>query len=344
MNLEPELRRRLLRLAGDPAAPIPGGPFGPGAFLSRIAGGGSDRGFYRIADPPRSAVILHEPGGAPELARYIGIGNFLRDEGIPVPLFFAADEGAGLLLMEDLGDRHLDEALEGLGVEGELSFYRECVDILVRMQTGVTARMMADGVLADRRFTLDLLLGETEYFEREMVRGHAGLEPPTGWEKERRRLAEAVVSQPVVFMHRDFQSRNIMVRDGIPRIIDFQTAYRGPALYDAAALLKDPYHPLPPGTRKTLLMELYYRLTDNGLAMDGGFDGFAEQFTLAGLQRNMQALAAFAFLGRVKGKTLFLRSIAPGLDLLEEGLAESGRFPAIASLASSIRDRIAERT
>ncbi|MDD3642580.1 MAG: hypothetical protein PHQ19_03850, partial [Candidatus Krumholzibacteria bacterium] len=67
MNLEPELAERLLRLAGDRGAGIPGGPFEPGAEISRISGGGSDRGFYRIVDPPRSAVILHEPAGAAEL-------------------------------------------------------------------------------------------------------------------------------------------------------------------------------------------------------------------------------------------------------------------------------------
>jgi hypothetical protein len=344
MSIDSRLRERILRLGGDPAAEIPGGPFGRDAAVSPIAGGGSDRGFYRIAEPPRSAVVLHEPGAAEELKRYIAIGDFLREDGIPVPAFFASDDEARLLLMEDLGDRRLDETLVGLGPEEELSFYRECVGILVRLQTSVTRRMIERGILADRLFTVDLLLGETEYFEREMVRRYAGLEPPPGWNDERRRLAEAVAAQPVVFMHRDFQSRNIMVRDGIPRIVDFQTAYRGPALYDAASLLKDPYHPLPAGTRKTLKMELYYRLTDHGFSVDGGFEGYREQFTLAGLQRNMQALAAFAFLGDVKGKPEFLRSIPSGLDLLEEGLAESGRFPAIASLAAMIRDHISERT
>lgn len=344
MTIDPKLRERLLRLAGDPGAVIPGGPFGPDAVLTPVAGGGSDRGFYRIAEPPRSAIILHEPQGAGELARYTSIGDFLREEGIPVPAFFAIDEAAGLLLMEDLGDRRLEDELEGLDAAGELSFYRECVDILFRLQTTVTERMYADGFLADRLFGVDLLLGETDYFEREIVRALAGLEPSAEWHGERRRLAEAVASQPAVFMHRDFQSRNIMVRDGRPRIVDFQTAYRGPALYDAAALLRDPYHPLQPGTRRTLLMELFYRLSERGRAPGGGFEGFCEQFTLAGLQRNMQSLAAFAFLGREKGKTGFLRSIGPGLDLLEEGLAESGRFPAAASLVARIRERIPERT
>lgn len=344
MTINADIEARALRLARDRSAPIPGGALGAGAVSAPIAGGGSGRTYLRIAEGKRSLIALAEPDGGEELRRYVELAAFLGRCGIPVPEVYAADEAGEILIVEDLGDTRLEDALGGIGAEGELAFYRDAIEILLCLQTGVTEAMLEAGILADRIFALEDLLAETDYFEREFVRGLAGLEPPHGWDRERRLLAERVAAQPVVFMHRDFQSRNIMVQEGRLRIVDFQAARRGPALYDAAALLKDPYHPLSPGTRRTLLMELFYRLSERGRAIEGGFERFHEQFVLSGIQRNMQALAAFAFLGRARGKPEFLRSIGPGLGLLEEGLAESGRFPAIAALASALAGALTERT
>jgi hypothetical protein len=169
------------------------------------------------------------------------------------------------------------------------------------------------------------------------------MEIPKGWGEERTALAGELASHKPVFMHRDFQSRNIMVKDGTLRVVDFQTAHRGPGMYDVASLLKDPYHPVESGTRKTLLMELYYRFTGDGSEPGGDFEAFSDRFVLAGIQRNMQSLAAFSFLGLKKGKKEFLEFIRPGLGLLEEGLTESGRFPVMSLLVARIKEKILER-
>jgi aminoglycoside/choline kinase family phosphotransferase len=270
------------------------------------------------------------------------VGDFLRDRGIPVPVFYSVDR-SGVVVMEDLGDIHLVDALEGADASAELAFYRDSIDILFRLQTSVTAAERSVRILDDMLFTEEILIGETDYFAREFVERYAGMEIPDGWDEERRILASELASHPPVFMHRDFQSRNIMVKEGNLRIVDFQTAHRGPGMYDVASLLKDPYHPLRPGTRKTLLMELYYRFTGEGLDTGGEFEAFSKRFTLAGIQRNMQALAAFSFLGLEKGKGEFLEHIVPGLILLEEGIDESGIFPVTRELVASIGDRLAER-
>ena len=314
--LDPEITALAIGAIEKPWERMPGGGFSDKALISEITKGGSDRHFLRIEEEGLTAVILVQPGGGPEFERYVHVGDFLRENGIAVPNFYSVDE-SGVVIMEDLGEIHLVDALEGADLQAELSFYRDCIDIM--------------------------LLGETDYFAREFVTGYAGIKIPDGWEGERRLLASELASQELVFMHRDFQSRNIMVKDGDLRILDFQTAHRGPGMYDLASLLKDPYHPVEPGTRKTLLMELYYRLIGDGSEPEGGFEGFNERFLLAGIQRNMQALAAFAFLGMKKRKNEFLRYILPGIGLLEEGLTESGRFPVTSSLVARIRDRIIER-
>ena len=321
---------------------MPGGGFSDKATVSMITGGGSDRHFLRVEEEGLSAVVLVQPEGGPEFERYIRIGDFLRENGIPVPKFYAVCED-GAVVMEDLGDIHLVDTLAEADQQAELAFYRDCIDILFRLQTTVTVAADGTGILDDMIFSREILLGETNYFAREFVVNYAGLETPAGWDEERKELATELTSHPAVFMHRDFQSRNIIVKDGNLRILDFQTAHRGPGMYDVASLLKDPYHPVETGTRKTLLMELYYRFTGDDPEPEGGFEAFKDRFVLAGIQRNMQALAAFSFLGVKKDKKEFLEYIRPGLGLLEEGLTESGRFPVTSDLVARMLDKIIER-
>jgi aminoglycoside/choline kinase family phosphotransferase len=321
---------------------MPGGSFSGAASLRSISAGGSDRYFIRAEEDGLSAVVLVQPGGGTEFERYLVVGDFLRERGIPVPEFYSVDN-SGILVMEDLGDIHLHDALEEADPSAELAFYRDCLDILFRLQTSVTEAERNNQVLDDMIFSEEILLGETDYFAGEFVKGYAGMDLPVGWEEERRLLASELSSHPAVFMHRDFQSRNIMVKDGSLRLVDFQTAHRGPGMYDTASILKDPYHPLEPGTRKTLLMELYYRFTDEGIETGDGFGDFERRFALAGIQRCMQALAAFSFLGLKKNKEEFLEYIQPGLKLLADGLDESVNLPAIRKLVDSIAERLNER-
>lgn len=327
----------ILTMAVSLSAELPGGPFGRGARSSPITGGGSDRAFYRVVEEERTAVLLIDDPG--ELRRYLHICRFLRDSGVGTPLCYGIDEDSGALLMEDLGSFHLDKALADAGPKEELRLYRSCIDILVTLGTRATERMLETGFLEEVRFDMKALLGETDYFVEEFIGRYCPVPLDRGWEEERRMLASFLASRTSVFMHRDFQSRNLLIKEGEIRVIDFQTAHRGPGLYDAASLLKDPYHPLPSGRRYDLLEELHGQLKERGCAVDDDFEEYREGFVLAGIQRNLQALAAYVRLGVVKGKREFLESIPPALDLLEEGIDESGGFPSMKRMVESIRER-----
>jgi aminoglycoside/choline kinase family phosphotransferase len=202
--------------------------------------------------------------------------------------------------------------------------------------------MHREGILAGKRFDEATLLGETDYFLREFIEGFCPVPIPPSFDEERRFLARRLAADPPVFMHRDFQSRNIMVKDGLLRLIDFQTAHRGPGLYDTASLLKDSYHPVPRDIGRELLETYYGKLEPHGALGHRSFPEFQEAFTLAGIQRTMQALAAFAKLGLRKGKPRFLDSIPNGLGLLEEGLRESGRFPGISKMITDVKTLVAK--
>lgn len=337
-----EILHELTRAAIDLSRSMDEGALGDGAAATMLTRGGSDRYFLRLTDGVRSVIALIEPGGGEDFERYIAIGRFLERHGIGVPAVSVFDRARGVLLMEDLGDTHLEDDLAGCTPAEELSRYRGCLDVLVTLQTSVTAAMITEEFLDRKCFDLEILLGETEYFEREFVEGYAGMSCPPAWEDERRRLAVRLAGEPAVFMHRDFQSRNIMIKEGKIRIVDFQTAHRGPGLYDAASLLKDPYHPLPAAARHRLLREYHGNLREAGGTVPASYDEFFETFVLAGIQRNCQALAAYAFLGRVKGKKRFLDSIPAALKLVEEGIEENGGFPILRSLVNEVLNRIAK--
>ena len=330
--------REIARKAASLSAALPDGSFGGDAEAEPIRTGGSDRSFFRVVEGGRSAVLLVDRSA--EFDYYISIGRFLRECGVPVPEFYGVDGEERTVLMEDLGSVHLEEALRTADGETMLSLYRSALALLARLQTDVTGAMMERKLLAERRFDRDVLLGETDYFRSQFIEGYCPVHLDEGWERERGRLADFLSRQRPLFMHRDFQSRNILVQRGELRLVDFQTAHRGPGLYDAASLLRDPYHPLLGDTAHTLAGELYLLLRDEGSLPETTRDEFLEGFVLAGIQRNLQALAAFVKLGTVKGKREFLESIPPGLDLLERGIDESGGFPSMKRMVTAVRENL----
>jgi aminoglycoside/choline kinase family phosphotransferase len=170
-----------------------------------------------------------------------------------------------------------------------------------------------------------ILERETGYFLDAFIRGYLGKKVDTeNLASEFLILADtALADSEMVLMHRDFQSRNIMIKTGWPRLIDFQGARLGPPGYDLASLLYDPYADLESGQRNALCE--YY--VERRLAAQEDFD---EKRLLKGLPylaacRLLQALGAFGFLTKVRGKLRFEQHIPAALRILRE-LLESREF------------------
>jgi aminoglycoside/choline kinase family phosphotransferase len=131
-------------------------------------------------------------------------------------------------------------------------------------------------------------------------------------------IAEQLAAFPRVLVHRDFQSQNIIIRNGQAYLIDFQGMRPGLAEYDLASLLYDPYVDLSDEERAELIA--YYREEQikNGITAKGDF---ALKLRLCAMQRLMQALGAYGFLGLVKGHKQFLAHIPKALRSLREIVA-----------------------
>ncbi|MBM4284132.1 MAG: aminoglycoside phosphotransferase [Deltaproteobacteria bacterium] len=314
-----------------------------GADLNRVrplAGDGSERRFYRLEGAP-SLVLLwhpHPPGGAVnENDSYVLIGRHLRRRGLPAPEIYEYSREEGWALLEDLGNLSLEEALAGRPAGQRRGWHRRALDLLIDLQfegiTGFDPAWCFDTPAVTPEFLLERECG---YFLREFVQGCLGMKiPATELAPDFARLvARALPGGPAWLMHRDFQSRNLMVQGERLRLIDFQGCRLGPLGYDVAALLIDPYVDPAPDEQEELLDYYLGRL---GERLPGGTDAFRDAYEHLALSRNLQILGAFGFLTRSRGKPQFARSIPPALASLKRRLAAlAGDYPRLARLAAGL--------
>jgi aminoglycoside/choline kinase family phosphotransferase len=312
------------------------------ASIECIAGGGSDRWFFRIRSGRAAWVVMAAPSFRNDIRTYVDVSRYLSAQGVAVPELLACDDERQLVLMEDLGSLSLLEALRREPDRSKvLGLYRRVLAFHADLVARATPAMHTSLYLRHRSFGYESFRWETDYFKECFLKRFCGmpLENETALDGDFHRLAETLAAEPRRFMHRDFQSQNIFLTRGRVRIVDFQTATRGLVQYDLAALLKDAYFLLQPDEQDALARACCRYLRSAGVPADDE-DRFVDVFHRAGLQRSMQALGAFAFLGKDKGKTSFLQYIPAGLHLLQTGIARCPEYPVLAETVHSVRRRL----
>ena len=287
------------------------------ASISPIEKGGSERKFYRIQfSPGQSIVLVKYRQGHAENARYVGIAEFLATHGVRTPKIFFHDPAVGLIWIEDLGECDL-WTYRGESWATRRSFYESALEEIAKLHrvSAADSTEIRDDLPA--QFDAALYLWEQHYFFENCLGRHFGVEERKLHELARLPRLEQIAQQleryPRMLVHRDFQSQNIIIRDQQAYLIDFQGMRFGLAEYDLASLLYDPYVQVSAAERKKLLG--FYR-TEAGVTDPD----FAEKFQFCAMQRLMQALGAYAFLGLVQKNRAFLAHIPAALDSLAEVL------------------------
>jgi N-acetylmuramate 1-kinase len=290
-----------------------------------LHGDGSDRTFYRLFTSETTFVLLWSPPAdhrSPnENDSYVYMGRHLERHGIPVPKIFGYWRDEGLVLLEDLGSLHLQDAVRPVNASQLEGLYKQAANLLIRIQLqaseGLDTRQCFDTPLYSPDFVLER---ELRYFYRSFVQDALGVEIP--WDQVEDEFSliarrAARIGERSFFLHRDFQSRNLMVKGGRLYVIDFQGSRKGPSQYDLAALLLDPYVQLPGPFAERLLLTHAERLRDaTGMAAAHFLEGY-EQVALC---RNLQIVAAYSFLTRVKGRRHFARYLVPAYRTLQQML------------------------
>jgi aminoglycoside/choline kinase family phosphotransferase len=273
--------------------------------LAPASADASFRRYFRVTLPDASTLIaMDAPPDKEDCRPFVAVAGRMATAGLHVPRIIEQDLDKGFLLLEDLGSRPY---LAALNPDTAHQLYGDALRQLLRLQSAVPI----DGLPAYDR---TLLLREMALFADWLLREHLGM---TLGKRERRmlddsfdRLVDNALAQPVVCVHRDFHSRNLMVtQDNNPGVIDFQDAVAGPVTYDLVSLLRDCYVSWP-GAQVDAWVDGYYRaVSDAGVIGSVDRPVFCEWFDLMGVQRHLKASGIFARLHHRDGKPGYLADI-----------------------------------
>jgi N-acetylmuramate 1-kinase len=275
-----------------------------------------------LPDEPMKSEEATAPGVGPPELPFLNVQRYLAAGGYPVPRVYRADMARGLVALEDLGDRTFESAVKDAAPAERGRHYRAAIAQIVALQR-LGDRGDDPGCIAfTRRFDEKLLRWELEHFKEWYLEAERGVKLDAAdtralgaafdW------LAHELAAAPTTLVHRDFQSRNLMlVGEGAPelRVIDFQDALLGTRAYDLVALLRDSYVVLTADEVESLVGEF---VAQAGIADAAGF---RRLFLLQTLQRKLKDVGRFVFIDRVRKNPSFLRWIPSTVGYLRAAVA-----------------------
>ena len=295
--------------------------FGATAAFERLTGDASDRSYFRLRLSGMSSLILmvhREPFILDELPWFVH-GRFLHELGAAVPQVVASYPDDGILVIQDLGDEMLQTHLARCDPSRRRFLYLQAVQIVAFLQEEGTRGLTPDLPAYTTALDRERLLFELRFFADHYVHGLKG-SPLSSEQTETldawfAALAGEVAGYRRVLCHRDFHSRNLMVKGDRLFMVDFQDARMGPYTYDLASLLRDSYVDLPGGL-VTELIEFYREAARAPETVET----FEAEFARTCLQRNIKALGTFASQVMLRGNRVYLPYIPRTLEYVRNNL------------------------
>jgi N-acetylmuramate 1-kinase len=332
--LEPLVSRMVGRPVPYRVEPMPGGASTRRFFRVEVPETGASAVAFYVPDATRSDEI-DKTDGVRHKWPFVEVQELLDARGVKVPVILADGSDAGWLLVEDLGDDTL-AAFLARSPDRKEEAYRIAVRDLARAQASL-AELPAGSVVSRRAFDEDLLLWEIQHF-REWALDARGIrlspEDAATFDVVAKRLAHRIASWPRGFVHRDYQSRNIMVRErnGAPELvwIDFQDALLGPRVYDLVALLNDSYQTFDRAFVEARLDEFG---AEKNLDADAR-QALVREFDLVTVQRKLKDAGRFVYIDRVKQNPSFLQFVEPTIEKARTSLARLGDDDDMRALAA----------
>lgn len=301
----------------------------------RIAPASADasfRRYFRIEFDGESRIVMDAPPDKEDSAPFVRIARQFHAIGLNVPAILAEDLEQGFLLLSDLGNRQYLDVLDEHNVD---ALYTDAMGALATLQ----ARGPGTGALPP--YDRQLLWREMELFRDWYLGRHLGV-VLSGSEQQLldatfELLAASALEQPTVSVHRDYHSRNLMVCEHNPGILDFQDAVNGPVTYDLVSLLRDCYIAWPRQRVEAWVEEYHDMAVELGILPERRQERFLRWFDLMGVQRHLKASGIFARLNHRDGKPGYLNDIPRTLGYVTE---VSRRYPELHPFLSLLEEHV----
>ena len=310
-----------------------------------LAGDASTRRYFRVVTEKDSWVLMDwEPFPDSEQFPFLSVQKYFSGHGVTVPKIFACDPKQGFFLLEDLGDLTLERKFwEFQNQENIIPYYQETLKQLIKIHSLSYENQNGKSCTAYKdEFSVKRLMWEfnytTDHLFKQYLKCDEGNPALAESHKNFQDICERLYQFPQVICHRDFHSRNVMIKHGKIHIIDFQDARLGPAVYDLVSLLCDSYVNLSPDSRDQLLndyMDNFPHFDKQGMSRDQ----FAEAFSLQSIQRCLKACGSFASFSNLRKDQRYLRYIRPTLSQVLLQLENFPNYKPIKDLIDETRSQ-----
>ena len=292
--------------------------------IEELPSSGSNRRYFRLTGTP--TLIGVSGTSLEENQAFLYMADHFRKKGLPVPQVVAKSDNDAFYLQEDLGDTLLFNAIEkgrktSVFDEEEKQLLRKTMRLLPAVQFSGADGMDFSYCYPQSEFNSRSILWDLNYFKYCFLKA-TGMEfQEDRLEDDFQKMADVLMrSSSATFMYRDFQSRNVMIKEGEPWLIDFQGGRKGPVYYDVASFLWQAKANYPESLRKELLKEYLDSLCKYQPVDEKYFYAQLRHFVLF---RTMQVLGAYGFRGYFEKKPHFIQSVPFAIENLRQLLQES---------------------
>lgn len=304
----------------------------------KLTGDGSNRVYYRLSGGGES-VIGVVGISVEENRAFIALASAFAKSGMAAPRVIAVSPCCSCYLQEDLGDttlfQHLKEAREsGVFKDSDTDLLCKVMSQLPRIQFGVPKHFDFSLCYPVSDFNERTIMWDLNYFKYCFLKGTGVEFNENVLEDEFDRLAAAILADnDNVFLYRDFQSRNVMLKGGVPHFIDFQGGRKGPVYYDVASFVGQARAKYSSSV-VALMIDAYLLALKEYKSIEKG--EFLRVLRLFRIFRLLQNLGAYGYRGLFERKKAFVESIPAALGQLSELLEEEHDFPYLASLVENV--------
>lgn len=297
--------------------------------LSVASADASFRRYFRVHTAQKTMIAMDAPPPQEDCSPFVRVAALFAAAGLHVPEILAQDLTQGFLLLTDLGDTTY---LSQLNASNAQALYKAATDALIKLQLASQTEVLPV-------YDADLLTREMQLFIDWYLCKHLGIDLSINQRAVLNDtfalLNQNILAQHQVYVHRDYHSRNLMLHDDNPGILDFQDAVFGPITYDLVSLLKDAYISWDETQVIDWAVRYWQPAKKAGLAVPADFSTFYRDFEWMGAQRHIKILGIFARLYHRDGKAGYLKDMPLVMDYLRK---VCGRYLELRPLLKLLND------